>query len=286
MKLVRSVCTNMAFPESRKSLDEFRRMAEFLAAKGVKSLEFYHDGPDAAKVGNVLSDLGLEGVWIGVIPSKEKKVSLCSEDGWKKAAEYYDLLGNMAAVNGIGTMMLNSGWISPNPEAQLSVLAQSIEYLHNQNDKKGRKLKFVLEPGDSWMASCQLLGPYQRVKAFCERMDQAGTPLYLTMDSAHSAEEGENFVEAVEAVKKYCDHIHFANCFIRDKASEWYGDQHVGFDWPDTEWTPATLEMLFGELGRIYPGDEPLKVALEYMCREADPYACFDKHWASMPFLH
>ena len=49
---------------------------------------------------------------------------------------------------------------------------------------------------------------------------------------------------------------------------------------------PETLEVLFGELGRIYPGDEPLKVALEYMCREADPYACFDKYWASMPFLH
>ena len=35
------------------------------------------------------------------------------------------------------------------------------------------------------------------------------------MDTAHTVEEGEDFLEALTAVKPYCNHIHFANCFIK-----------------------------------------------------------------------
>lgn len=284
MKILRSVCTNMAFPDTRKSLDAFRKTAEFLAERGVRSLEFYHDGPETAKIGQILSGLAMTGVFIGVIPSKEQKLDLCSPDRWQEAARYYADLLDTAQSAGIETLMLNSGRIGADPEKQLDALAEAVTFLHNHADRKGYSASFVLEPGDSHMTSFQLLGPYPRVLAFCERMEKNGTPLGLTMDSAHSAEEGENFSEAVRAVKKYCRHIHFANCFIRDETSPLYGDQHVGFDYPDTEWDYASLETLQRELDRIYPGEETVKVALEYLCREEDPYACFEKYRKAMPF--
>lgn len=284
MKILRSVCTNMAFPDTRKSLDAFRRTAEFLAERGIRSLEFYHDGPETAKIGPLLSDLDMTGVWIGVIPSKEQKLDLCSPERWREAARYYAALLDTAQAAGIKTLMLNSGRIDSDPEKQLDALAESVAFLHNHADKKGYSAAFVLEPGDSHMASCQLLGPYPRVLAFCERMERSGTPLYLTMDSAHSAEEGESFPAAVRAVKKYCRHIHFANCFIRDETSPLYGDQHVGFDYPDTEWDYDSLKTLQRELEGIYPGEETVKIALEYLCREEDPYACFEKYRKAMPF--
>lgn len=275
----------MAFPDTRKNLDAFRRTAEFLAERGIRSMEFYHDGPEAEKTGAILSGLGMSGVFIGVIPSKEQKLDLCSTDLWQEAARYYCGLMDAAQSAGIETLMFNSGRLSPEADRQLDALSEAVAFIHNHADKKGYSFTLVLEPGDSRMASFQLLGPYPRVLAFCERMAKNQTPVSLTMDSAHSAEEGENFTEAVRAVKKYCRHIHFANCLIRDKTSPLYGDQHVGFDYPDTEWNYEALKHLKNELDLLYPEEETLKIALEYLCREEDPYACFDKYWKAMPFL-
>ncbi len=47
MRLMKSVCTNPAFPASRKNIDEFRRAAEFVRGKGAGGIEFHHDGPGA-----------------------------------------------------------------------------------------------------------------------------------------------------------------------------------------------------------------------------------------------
>ena len=89
MKTVRSVCTNMPFPGSRKDLEMFRHTAEFLAEQGIRTLEFYHDGLQADRIGAVLADYGLTGIVIGVIPSKDQKLALCATENWQSAARYY-----------------------------------------------------------------------------------------------------------------------------------------------------------------------------------------------------
>ncbi len=285
MELIRSVCTNMAFPGSRENLDEFRRAAEFLAGYGIRNLEFYHDSPNADRFGEVLRDNGMTGIFIGVIPSKEAKLNLCDPEGWEAAAKYYAALMDVAQANGVETLMYNSGFLKKGTEeAQMEALGKAIEYIHNDAARKNYRIHLVLEPGDSNMSSFQLLGPYQRVLEHCQRMEKAGTPVYLTMDAAHSAEEGEDFTEAVKAVRNYCNHIHFANCFIKDPTHELYGDKHVGFDYPDTEWTPETLRVLWDDLKPLY-ADDKLILAMEYLCREADPYAYFDKLYKGLDFL-
>ena len=288
MKLINSVCTNLVFPGSRRDIREFRRMAEYLKGFGVQGIEFYHDGDDWEQVGGILADTGLLGVYIAVLPSKEQQRWLCNEEEDARADAVALLRGciDQAAANGIPQLMFNSGRIGKSVEKGLDALERSIGELYAYIEQKGYALRLLMEPCDTHMEAFHLVGDYRRTLAFVRRLHARGLPLRLTMDSAHTAEEGEDFAQAVRAVKEYCSHVHFANCQIRDSKSALYGDKHLGFEYPDTEWTPETLAALFAELQRIYPGGEELRIGLEVLCRAGDPYAYFGQMWHSLPFLH
>lgn len=289
MKIIHSVCTNLFFPRSRKSIEAFGEMAAFLRERGVESLEFYHDGDGREAVGGVLSRLGLEGVYIAVIPLKEQLLHLCSTDADNRA-QATELVRNsvdLAEANGMGAVMVNSGRIEAGREAeQLDALYASIEDICNYIAKRNAHVGLELEPCDSWMDARQLLGPVERTRAFLDRVNAAGMGLKLTMDSAHTSEEGDDFPAALERVKPYCHHVHYANCRVDDPSDPLYGDKHLGYDYEHSVWTYATLEALTGALADIWPGDETVRIGLEALCREADPFAWFDEVWSRMPWLH
>jgi sugar phosphate isomerase/epimerase len=285
MRLTKSVCTNLVFPESRKSIDEFRRMTAFLNEKGIGCVEFYHDGPERGKIGKVLAESGLEGVYIAVIPSKEGKLWLCDTDHDAKDAAVRMLKNciDEAAANGIGNILINSGRLTEDVEEGLDALADSVEQAYEYAAGKNYSLRFSLEPCDSVMDAFHLVGPYHRAVGFADKMRKRGFPLELTMDTAHTVEEGEDFSAAVTAAKPYCNHVHFANCRVDNPADPFYGDKHIGFEFSGSVWTPETLTEMFHKLRALYPGDEPLRLALEVLCREDDPYAYFDMMWKSLP---
>ncbi len=289
MKIINSVCTSLVFPQSRKSIDAFRRMAEFLRAKGIDCIEFYHDGDGRDQIGSVLADTGLDSIYIAVIPSKEGKLHLCDcdEDGRQAAVRLFQACIDEAQANGIGRVMMNSGAMQADVDKGLDALGRSVEDLFEYAHRKNyRSFSLTMEPCDTWMEAYQLIGPYARTKAFAQAMHGKGLPLELTMDSAHTAEEGEDFFQAVQAVKEFCGHIHFANCNITQRDNPLYGDKHLGYEYPDTVWTPESLRQLTEHLQTLYIGEDPLRIGLEVLCREEDPYAYFDRMWDSLPFLH
>lgn len=287
MKLVKSVCTTVFFPDSRKNADAFQNMARYLSEKGMDCIEFYYDDGNRDRIGAILQETGLDGVYIAVIPSKEKKLYLCDEDeaGRLQAVELFQGCIDEAAAGGVSNVMINSGRIGNNIENGLESLAKSVEALYDYSARKNYHLNLLMEPCDSHMEAFHLIGPWQRTLAFVKRMHQAGLPLQLTMDSAHTSEEGENFLEAVTGVKQYCNRIHFANCFIQDPNNPFYGDKHLGYEYPDTEWTVPALSALFDGLEKLYPGNEPLQIGLEVLCRAQDPFAYFEKTWNRLKFL-
>lgn len=289
MKVKKSVCTNLVFPKTRKDIEEFSRVVEYLKGKGVASMEFYHDGEAryGTKIGNILDKNGMKGIYIAVIPSKEQKLHACSveEDNRRGAVKLFCDCMDEAAANGIPVMMLNSGSIGPNVQDGLAALRESLRELYGYMEKKNYSLRLTLEPCDSWMFAKQLLGPVGRTVEFVKSCRKEGLPLELTMDSAHALEEGEDFLEALKLAKPFCGHIHFANCFIKDSQAPLYGDQHVGFEYADTEWDYPAMERAWPEIVAMYGAGE-LRVAIEVLCREQDPYRYFDGMWSRMPFLN
>lgn len=287
LKVKKSVCTNLVFPRTRKDIGEFARAARFLNDRGIDSMEFYYDGENAQKtaIGKILEENGMEGIYIGVIPAKEQKLHACStnKENRRAAVEMFCTCIDEAEANGIQTLMINSGSLGANVQDGLAALRETLVELYGYIAKKGCQIRLTLEPGDSWMYAKQLLGPAARTAAFLKACHREGLPLELTMDSAHSLEEGEDFVEAVKTVKPFCSHIHFANCYIKNSTSSLYGDQHLGFEYPDTEWDYSVIEREWPKLAKIYAGEE-LRVAIEVLCREENPYEYFDSMWDKMPY--
>lgn len=288
MRIFKSVCSNLFFPKSRMSIDAFRETAAFLAAHGIQGMEFYHDGDGPHKVGAALADHGLDGVYIAVIPLKERSQHLCAlDDENRRSALNTARLGmDLAADNGLGCVMVNSGRIEPGKlEDQLEALENSFERLFDYGAQRGYRLNLEMEPCDSVMDARQLIGPWRRTQTFVRRLNEKGLPLKLTMDTAHTVEEGEDFLEALRAVRPWCSHVHYANCLIEHPEDPLYGDKHLGYDYPETVWNFKELEALTDRLEALYPKDTTLKIGLEALCREDDPFAWFNDVWRKMSFM-
>lgn len=287
MKPILSVCTNLFFPKSRQTADDFRRTAAFIAERGAKSMEFFHDGTGRQSAGQVLADNGLSGVLIGVIPLKEGKLNLCSLDEANRlrAVDVARDLLKEAADGGIARLMICSGQHAPGDvDGHMDALVRSIETLYNEKVRKNLPVRIELEPCDSAIDARQFIGPYERTRALCDRLGGMGVQLHLTMDTAHTAEEFQDFPEALVAVKSYCDHIHFANCYLGDERDPLYGDKHLGYEYMDTPFGYAALnDQLIPRLAEIYPGDEALTIGLEVLCREEDPFAYFENTVKCLP---
>ncbi len=286
MRLVKSVCTTLMFPQSRKDIEAFRRTVGFLAGRGVRCMEFYFDGPGADGVGAALRGGSMDAVFIAVIPSKESKLWLCdTEEANRRAAvELFKGKLDYAQGQGMTQLMINSGRAGPDVERGLAALEASVAELFDYAASRNYRLRLLMEPCDENLEAFHLIGPYQRARAFVQKLRGRGYPLELTMDAAHSVEGGEDFVEAVKAVRDFCRHVHFANCDITNRENPLFGDKHLGYEYPDTEWPPAALAGLFAELEKIYPGDSELRIGLEVLCRESDPCAYFDNTLKLLPF--
>ncbi len=288
MRIIQSVATNLFFPASRKDATAFGRTGAFLRDLGVKSMEFYCDGPDAAQVGNHLRDNGMRGVYIAVIPLKEKLLHLCGvdEDNRRQAVSLAKGAMEEAQRLGAATVMFNSGRIAEGQvEEGLEALYRSFTELFEHKAKKGLAVALELEPCDSAMDARQLLGPIARTGAFVSRLHDGGMPLMLTLDSAHTSEEGESFAEALTTLRPYCNHIHFANCRISDPQDALYGDKHLGYEYADSVWTYDAIRDFLPVLEDLYPGQQELTIGLEALCREDDAYTYFQKTAARLPEL-
>ena len=145
------------------------------------------------------------------------------------------------------------------------------------------KLQFCLEPCDSRMDVRHLLGPTSRAIKAVERIKKDFDNIGLTMDTAHVAEEGEDFMQAMEAAKQHCNHIHFANCQICDPHAAFYGDKHVGFDYPGGTFTYGKIKQIYDAMARIYASEE-LTIALEIYSYQDNAFEHFEKLMAEMPW--
>lgn len=264
-------------------------MAQFLSERGIDSIEFYHDGDGKDQLGSILSQTGLDSIYIAVIPSKEKRLHLCDclQEGRRAAVRLYQECIDEAQLNGISRVMMNSGAMQTDIEGGIRALGESVEELYEYAARRNyTSFSLTMEPCDTKMDACQLMGPVHRTKAFVDSMRKRGFPLELTMDSAHTVEEGEDFFQALQTVKPFCNHIHFANCDITNRESPLYGDKHLGYDFPNSQWTFSSLERLTQQLQALYPGEDPLRIGLEFLCREEDPYAYFQRTWNQLSFIH
>lgn len=287
MKLRVSVA-GILFPEARKSFSGMERTLRYLRGK-VDMVEFYYEGGDDASVGKLFKENELAGIFVAVIPLKEKGLNLCGLDEENRKAAIAETIACIDRARGLGAeaVMVCSGK-NPANRADISrcldAFVQSMQEISDYMKRTGESLRLLLEPCDSEMDARHLLGPTKLAVEAVRRVREFCPGFSLTMDTAHVLEEGEDFLQAMELARPYCSHVHFANCMVANRMDALYGDKHVGFDYPDGGFTYLELEKIFKALEKLY-GDGHLDIALEILCRETDPFAHFEAVRSNTPWL-
>lgn len=283
MNVITSVCTNLFFPKSRDNAQAFADMTSFLRNYGIQSVECYCDGHQQA--GEFIALNGMSGVYIGVIPLKEQRKDLCAlqEDARKMAVMQAKADMDKANRGGFDWFMINSGRKTPGQETKgMMALLHSLEELFEYRYKKGMKLGIEMEPCDSNMEAMHLVGSPERAAELCRTLDRHKLQLKLVMDSAHTSEEGRDFFEALTLTQPYCQHIHFANCRLSDPEDPLYGDKHLGYEYQGGIWNFEAIEDMMKRLDNFYENQD-IRIGLECLCRQEDPFAWFDNTWKRLP---
>ena len=94
-----------------------------------------------------------------------------------------------------------------------------------------------LEPTDWDIDKHFLFGPLDETVSFIKRVNKCGYKnLGLLLDMCHIPIMYETLSSAVEKSSDVLNHIHLGNAIVKNPASEFYGDRHIPWGYPDSEY--------------------------------------------------
>ena len=89
----------------------------------------------------------------------------------------------------------------------------------------------------------QLSGPTEDSLLIAKSIKEKYKMFWLTMDTSHIAQLGEDPERSLILAAPYCDHVHIANCIL-DSGSSLYGDKHPSFDIDSVVYSRTQLKLL------------------------------------------
>jgi sugar phosphate isomerase/epimerase len=125
--------------------------------------------------------------------------------------------------------------------------------------------------GEPWL----LMGPTARCLELARDVAKGHPNFGLTFDLSHALQMGEDALRSLLSIRRYCSHVHLANCVIRDRADPLFGDKHPPFGHPggevDAPWLAGFVRGL--REGGFFAGRE-VTVGAEVITRApAEPVA-------------
>jgi len=234
--LENSVVLIAFFPNSIGDDEIFWEALKATKSYNLDFVEFYYKGNDKDKIKDYLEVNDIKNIYLGAMALKQNNLNLSALDEEireKSIREIKKCIDDAYFYNS-QSMLINSGR-RPKDEVDNVVaykcLKKSMIALLNYIEKKSKnyQLKLTLEPGDTNIDSCSLIGPtdlaIKLIQELREKYDNVG----LTMDTSHLIQLGEEPIDSIKKTLPYCNHIHLANCIIGDKSHNLYGDKHPEF---------------------------------------------------------
>lgn len=110
-------------------------------------------------------------------------------------------------------------------------------------------LPVAIEPMDRTIDKRAVVGPTSDAAAVIDRVRAEGhANAGLLIDTGHLPLMGETIQQALEATGDRLQHVHLANCLLRDPSDPLYGDKHPPFEYPGGELGRAELNGLIAAL--------------------------------------
>ena len=217
----------------------------------------------------------INSIYLGAMAAKQKNLNLSSQykELREESVQEMKKCIDDAYFYGASSLLLNSGRRPDNGENEIAYecLKKSLEGLLKYIDvsAKDYKLNLTLEPGDIDVGSFQLIGHTDFAIKLTRDIRKKYNNFGLTMDTSHLRQLDEEPLDSIKKAFPYCNHIHLANCIIKDKTSNLYGDKHPEFGIEGGEISIEELRNIQESIKKIYEESE-LMVGLEIICRKED----------------
>jgi len=241
----------------------------------IYSIEFYYKGNDRKTIKEYLIGHNTKSIYLGAMAAKQKNLNLSSQNKKLREESVQEMKKciNDAYFYGSHTILINSGRSPDNGEDEIAYdyLKKSLEELLKYIDvsAKDYKLNLTLEPGDTRVDSFSLIGNTDLAIKLVREIREKYKNFSLAMDTSHLRQLDEEPLDSIKKTFPYCNHIHLANCIIKDKTSNLYGDKHPEFGIEGGEISIEELRNVLETIKKIYEGSE-LMVGLEIISRKED----------------
>ena len=271
----KSIVLPAFFPNSMENAQHFLNAIRALKNYDIDSIEFYYKGNDRKTIKEYLIFHNIKTIYLGAMAAKQKNLNLSSTNKELREESVQEMKKCIddAYFYGSKSLLINSGRSPDNREDEIAYeyLKKSLEELLKYIDvsAKDYKLNLTLEPGDTRVDSFSLIGNTDLAIKLVREIREKYKNFGLTMDTSHLRQLNEKPLNSIKKAFPYCNHIHLANCIVKDKTSNLYGDKHPEFGIEGGEISVEELKNILEAIKEIYEGSE-LMVGLEIICRKED----------------
>lgn len=279
----KSIVLSAFFPSSINSLDEFLKAIKLVKKYNLSLIEFYYEGNRKDMIKEALEKDKLKTIYLGAMASKRKSLNLSSlnEGLRKRTVEEMKRCIDDSYFYGSTSLLINSGKRPDTKEKEsgaYNCLRKSvIELLEYAKEvKKDYILNISLEPGDTNIEAYELIGNTNIAIKLVRDIKRERENFNLILDISHLRQLNEDPIHSIKKAFNYCNHIHLANCIIKDRNSNLYGDKHPEFGVENGEIDSKEVINIFKKIRKLYEGRQFI-TGLEIICREEDETNYFKK---------
>jgi sugar phosphate isomerase/epimerase len=280
----KSVVVPAFFPSSISSEKALIDAMACVAAEApsVDTLEFYFEGGYSPPIGDALRRLGKRSIFLAAVKTKRDGLDLAATNGdaRREAVKEGERCIDAGLAYGSEAVLINTGF-APGAAADstraMGALAASLEMLlgYAERGGGGRPIDLFMETGAMNRSSRELIGSTRTARDLAARIRGAHAGFFLTMDTSHLLQLGEDPLAAIEAASPFTRHVHLANCVIRDPSSPLYGDMHPEFGSEGSELSEERAAELYRKIQGILPFPGTL-FGVEIICRQPDERRFFE----------
>ncbi len=277
----RSTVISVLVPASQKDPLILRDALRVLEKTRVTETELFTPFELVSEMAKVYADSSVK---CAVYPiagvQKMEGYSLCDFDFMKRKAAV-DLIRrsfDAARTLSASKVLITSGRFEGREDDAVKLLTESIETLMDDSDG----LEVVLETGDRDVDAKQLLGSTGLSLNFAEDVRKRHKDFYLTLDTSHLAQLGEEPSDSIKKALHVSSHVHLATCILK-QGHEYYGDKHPLFSHPDAVFGPDYLERIFNEVNSS--ADHDILIGHEIIDRTGERLGSLEKAIKEAPWF-
>ena len=261
----KSIVLPAFFPSSMENEKDFLESIKLLKENYIDIVEFYYKGNNKENIKKYLNKYGFKSIYLAAMKAKQENLNLSSlsQEIREKSIEEIKKCIDDAYFYNSESLLVNSGKRpmivsiddkEKNIEAAYEYFKQSLLIILEYIEKKSKnyKLKLTLEPGDTDVDSFSLIGPTDLSIGLIKELREKYENVSLTIDTSHLLQLGEDPITSIKKTFPYCNHIHLANCIIKDKSHELYGDKHPEFGVEGGEINLNELNDMIEEIKKLY----------------------------------